>query len=223
VPETSLVVQTREGAGKGAARKLRASGLIPAVLYGSGRETVSISLDPRQLERILRTSGSGLNTLLEVTVEGRTDRSGGVALVKELQRDPVRGSLLHADLYEVDLAKTVEVEVPVHLVGKPKGVELGGILDALLREVTLECLPRSIPDSLSIDISGLEIGDVVHVRDIPLPGDVTLLTDGGLAVAHVVAPTVEAEPGAAEAAEAAAAAPGEAPGEAPAEGGGGED
>ncbi len=197
--ETELVVQAREGSGKSLSRKLRGTGRMPAVLYGRGRDTVSITVDPRQLETILRKSG--LNVLLDLTVEGRDDLSGTVALVKELQRDPVRGALLHADLYSVDLAQKVEVEVPVHLTGKPAGVDLGGVLDHMLREITLSCLPRSIPDAIDLDVSALEIGDVLHVSDLVLPPDVELITDAELAVAHVVTPTVAEEPVAEEAAE----------------------
>ena len=186
--ETQLVVQVREGTGKSVARKLRASGRAPAVIYGQGKDSVPIALDPRQLEKILRQGG--LNTLLDVIVEGREDLSGTVALVKELQRDAVRGGLLHADLFRVDLTQKVEVEVPVHLTGKSAGVELGGVLDHMLREITLSCLPRRIPDSIEADVSALEVGDVLHVRDLALPADVELITDGELAVAHVVTPTV---------------------------------
>jgi large subunit ribosomal protein L25 len=210
VSETSLVVESRARGGKGVARKLRAAGRMPGVLYGRGREPLPIELDPRALDRILRTSGSGLNTLLDVTVSDRADLGESVALVKELQRDPVRGQLLHADLYLVDLTRTVEVEVPVQLTGKAKGVELGGILEHVLREVRLECLPRSIPDRIEVDVSDLDIGDVVHVRDLALPVDVRLVTDADLAVAHVATPAVEEKPEAeAEAAAAAAAAPAE--------------
>jgi large subunit ribosomal protein L25 len=223
VSETALEVQTREGAGKGVARKLRAAGRIPATLYGRGADPLSLALDPRALERILRSSGSGLNTLLDIRVQGREDLGETVALVKELQRHPVRGTLLHADLFRIDLTKTVEVEVPVHLTGKPHGVELGGVLDHMLREVTLECLPRSIPDVIEIDVSGLDIGDGIHVRDLPLPEDVRLVTDAGLGVAQVVAPAVEEVAPEAELEEAAAeeAAPAEAEASSPSESGAG--
>lgn len=202
--ETALVVESRDATGKGAGRKLRAAGQVPAVLYGQGRRSVPITLDPRALERALRAGGA--NTLLDLTVEGRTDLGSPVALVKELQRDPIRGTIIHVDLYQVDLSRTVEVDVPVHLVGKPRGVEFGGILEHTLREITIECLPRSIPESIEVDVSGLEIGDVVHVRDLPLPEGVSLAVDADLGVAHVALPA--AEEAAAEAAPEAA--PGEA-------------
>lgn len=203
--ETALVVETREGTGKGVARKLRAAGRVPAILYGQGKASLPLSIDPRALDRVLRAGGA--NTLLDLTVQGRSDLGTPVALVKELQRDPLRGSILHADLYQVDLTKTVEVEVPIHLLGKPKGIDFGGLLEHTLREVALECLPRSIPAAIEVDVSNLEIGDVVHVRDLVLPEGVTLVSDPDLGVAQVALPQAEEAP--AEAAVAAEGAPAE--------------
>ncbi|RIL06681.1 MAG: 50S ribosomal protein L25 [Proteobacteria bacterium] len=204
--ETALVVEAREATGKSAVRKLRAAGRIPAILYGQGKTSVALALDPRALERVLKAGGA--NTLLDLTVEGRADLGSPVALVKELQRDPLRGTLLHADLYQVDLTKTVEVAVPVHLVGKPRGLDFGGILEHTLREITLECLPRSIPESIDVDVAPLEVGDVLHVRDLALPQGVSLVTDPDLGVVAVSLPAVEeAAPAAAAEAGAAAAAP----------------
>ena len=202
--QTALVVEAREGTGKGIARRLRAAGRIPGVLYGRGRDPMPVAMDPKALERALRAGGA--NTLLDVTIEGRPELGGTVALVKELQRDPLRGAILHADLYQVDLTRAVEVDVPIHLVGKAHGIEFGGILEHTLREVRLECLPRAIPEAIEVDISALEIGDVVHVRDLLLPNDVTLLTDGDLGVAHVALPAAEPTP---EEAAVAAEAPAE--------------
>jgi large subunit ribosomal protein L25 len=205
VSETALVVEARTGTGKGVARRLRAGGRIPGVLYGRGREPLPIALDPRALERALRAGGA--NTLLDLTVAGRAQQGETVVLVKELQRDPLLGAILHADLYQVDLSRAVEVDVPIHLVGKARGIELGGILEHTLREVRLECLPRAIPEAIELDVSSLDIGDVLHVRDLPFPKDVTLVTDGDLSVVHVALPA--AEPAPEEAAAAAAEAPAE--------------
>lgn len=215
--ETALVVEIREATGKGVARKLRSAGRVPAVVYGRGKPTVPVSLNPRELERVLQSSQAGLNTLIDLSIQGGKDLDTTVVLVKELQRDPVRGSILHADLYQVDLAQTVQVEIPVHLIGRPYGVEMGGILDHMLREVEIECLPRAIPKSVDVDVSELAIGDGIHVRDLPLPEGVKLLTNPELGVAQVVAPSVEeVAPEAAAAEEAPEAAPEEA--EAAAEG-----
>ena len=208
--ETALTVESRASTGKGVARKLRAAGRIPAVLYGQGKESVPLTIDPRALEKVLRSGGA--NALLDLTVEGRPELGSPVALVKELQRHPIRGTIVHADLYQVDLTRTVEVEVPVHLVGKAKGLDFGGILEHSLREVALECLPRSIPAAIEVDITNMELGDVIHVRDLVLPAGVSLLTDPDLGVVHVALPAAEETPAAPTAEGAAAAATGEAAG-----------
>jgi large subunit ribosomal protein L25 len=175
---------------------------------------VPISLDPRLLEKLLSTSDAGMNTLIDLAVAGRSDLAGKVVLVKELQRHPVRGSLVHADLYEVDLTQAIEVSVRIHVVGTAAGVALdGGILDQALRELDIECLPRAIPDQIDVDVSALKIGESIHVRDLTLPEGVKLLSDPDLAVVSVVAPAAEIVPEAA----AAEVAP-EVEGEAPAEG-----
>jgi large subunit ribosomal protein L25 len=200
--ETALVVESRAATGKGAVRKLRAAGRIPAILYGQGKESLPLSIDPRALEKVLRAGGA--NALLDLSVEGRPELGSPVALVKELQRHPIRGTIMHADLYQVDLTRTVEVEVPVHLIGKAKGIDFGGILEHSLREIALECLPRSIPASIEVDISNMEIGDVIHVRDLVLPPGVSLMSDPDLGVVHVALPAAEEEAPVVAAAEAAA-------------------
>jgi large subunit ribosomal protein L25 len=214
VGDHALSVEVREHTGKGMGRRLRAGGRIPAILYGRGRESVPISLDPRLLEKLLATSDAGMNTLIDLAVAGRSDLAGRVVLVKELQRHPVRGSLLHADFYEVDLTKTIEVSVPIHVVGTAAGVALdGGILDQALRELEIECLPRAIPDQIDVDVSALMIGQSIHVRELALPEGVKLLSDPDLSVVSVVAPAAEIVPEVA----AAEVVP-EVEGEAPAEG-----
>lgn len=216
--QTAIVAQYRETTGKGFARRLRAAGSMPAILYRGGQETIPLALDPRILRRLLTTSQAGMNTLIDLSVEGRPELGTRVVLVKELQRDPVRGSFLHADLYEVDLQKKVHVMVPIHLKGSSHGVLMGGVLDHALREIEVECLPRAIPDEFVLDVGPLDIGDSLHVRDIALPGGVELRTesDADLSVVSVMTPTVEEEKPAEEAAvEGAEVAPGEAaPGEA---------
>ena len=189
--ENELVVEVREATGKGAARRLRQAGRIPGVCYGRNTAPVSVSLDPKGLEHVLRTSASGFNTLFEV--KGGGDFDGKPVLVRELQRDPVSGHLVHADLYMVDLQQRVHVSVPVHLEGSPEGVKMGGILDHTLREIEFECLPQSIPEEVRVDVSALEIGDSLHVRDLVLPEGATLLSDPELAVVLVATPAVEEE------------------------------
>jgi large subunit ribosomal protein L25 len=191
VAENELNIELRDGKGKGAARKLRAAGRIPGIYYGAGEEAQDVALDPRVLDRLIRSSAAGINTLFDLVGGGRLE--GKRVLVKEIQRDPVTGAPLHADLYAVDLDKTIEVDVPVHLTGAAQGVKMGGIVDHSLREIELSCLPRWIPEEIRVDISALEIGDSLHVRDLPLPENVTLVSDPDLAVVSIVAPAAAEE------------------------------
>ena len=186
--ENALNVETRQGVGKGVARKLRATGRIPGVCYGKGEPSVPISLDPRALRRLLERSETGMNTLINLAVEGGGAFDGRMVMVRELQRDPLEGSYLHADFFAVDVQHTIEVSVPLHITGRAPGVELGGILDQALREIDLECLPLAIPSEILVDVSELDVGDSLHVSDIALPEGVTLRSDPGLSVVSVVAP-----------------------------------
>jgi large subunit ribosomal protein L25 len=216
VAENELVVEVREGAGKGVARKLRAAGRIPGVCYGRTLPSVSISLDPRTLKQLLAASTAGMNTLFQLRIAGVGDFDGKPVLVRELQRNPVDGQLLHADLYAVDLEKSIQVSVPIGITGSAEGVKVGGILDQALRTLELECMPQAIPREVVVEVSELEIGQTLHVRDIGLPEGVSLVSDPDLAVVSVVAPVaeeVEAPPEEEEVAEGeaeAAAAEGEA-------------
>jgi large subunit ribosomal protein L25 len=224
VAENVLSAEPRSGVGKGVNRKLRAAGRIPGVVYGKKREPQAIQLDPTALERLLRGSGAGLNTLIDLSIGGRTD----TVLVKELQRHPVLGAFWHVDFYQVDLTRKITVAVPIHFVGKARGVEFGGILDHPLRELEVECLPRSIPEFVEVDVSNLEIGQAIHVSELVLPEGVEVKTDATLPVASVVLPAAEVEATPTETIvegevpegeAAAAAAPAEAGGKAKAEGG----
>jgi large subunit ribosomal protein L25 len=214
VAENALRIQIRDAAGKGVARKLRAAGVIPGVVYGRSTPTVAVSLDPKALRRALVRSEAGLNTLFELEVEGGGALHGKPVLVRDLQRDPVKGDYLHADLLAVDLMQKLQVAVPIHVVGKARGVELGGILDHSLRELDLLCLPTAIPKEIQVDVSDLDVGQSLHVRDLALPEGVELRSDADLSVISVVLPAVEAAPAPAEAVpaegEAAPAAEGEA-------------
>jgi large subunit ribosomal protein L25 len=211
-------VSPRSGAGKGVARRLRAGGRIPGVCYGREIPAASISLDARALERLISTSEAGVNTLIGLSVEGGGAYDGRQVLIKELQRDPVTGRLLHADFYAVDLTQVVKVSVPIHVRGMPEGVKMGGILDQSLRELELECLPQAIPTEILVDVSALVIGQSLHVRDLDLPADVELVSDPDLSVVSVMVPAAEevAAPEAAEVAVGEEAAEGAEPGAAPA-------
>jgi len=201
VSENQLAVEARSQSGKGSARKLRAAGRIPAICYSAVGDATSLQLDPHVLERMLRKSAAGMNTLFDLAGGGL---DGKVVLVKELQRDPVNGSVLHADLFAIDADQAIEVSVPIHIVGTAVGVSLGGgILDFPLREIEVLCLPRAIPEEVPVDVSALELGDSIHVRDLTLPQGVELLSDLDLSVVSVVAPA-KAEEEAAPAEEEAA-------------------
>ena len=191
--ENALQIQLRDASGKGVARKLRAAGRIPGVVYGSSQAAVRISLDPKLLRRVLQRSEAGVNTLFELDVEGGGGGAlqGKPVLVRELQRDPVKGDYLHADLLAVDLRQRLQVAVPVHLTGKARGVELGGILDHSLREIELLCLPTAIPKEIQVDVSSLDVGSSLHVRDLVLPEGVELRSDLDLSIVSVVLPAVE--------------------------------
>jgi len=184
----SLKSARRSEAGKGVARKLRQSGRIPAVYYGRGEEPIPLVIGLKELEEIILTA-EGSNVIVDLKVEG--DGAGDrKALIREIQRDPVAGSILHLDLQHISLTERITVEVPVVLIGTPVGVkDGGGILEHLLREVEVECLPTDIPSKLEVEVSGLAIGDSLHVSDIRAER-VTIKTEADRAIATVVPPTI---------------------------------
>jgi large subunit ribosomal protein L25 len=184
--DVSFAVEPRSSRGKGAARSLRREGRVPGIVYGGGREATPIALDAAKFERLLERSEAGVNTLIKLT--GDSEAAGRTVIAKELQREAVRGQLLHVDLFEVDLQTKIEVSVPIHLVGTPAGVVLGGVLDQQQREVALMCLPNAIPDAIEADVSALELGDSLHVSDLGMPDGTDLVSEGGLTVATVLVP-----------------------------------
>jgi large subunit ribosomal protein L25 len=191
VGEFALGVELREGRGKGVARKLRASGRIPGICYRPNSESVAVSLDPNELDRLIRNASSGINTLIDLEVAGGGDFDGRQVLVKELQRDAISGAYLHADLYAVDLKQTIHVSVPILIKGSAIGVTLGGgILDHATRELDVECLPDAIPEEFVVDVSEIEVGQSVHVRDIEVLEGVQILNDPDVSIVSVVAPAV---------------------------------
>ncbi len=179
----------REGVGKGFARKARALGNIPGVLYGHGETPQAVAVDSREFSTAMRTN-KGSNAIVALDL----GQGGVTALVRAVQLDPVSHRVLHIDFQHISLTETIHVEVPVHLVGTPVGVkDGGGILEAITRELQIRCLPTAIPASLDVDVSGLAVGTSLHVRDLKFEG-ITIETDSHVTVATVVAPTVEAEP-----------------------------
>jgi large subunit ribosomal protein L25 len=191
----TITAQTREGRGKGAARTSRREGRIPGVLYGHGEESVPLSVDAGELQKLVHTI-SVENTIVDLDLGGGEPYK---VLIRELQRHPFRDEFVHIDFFHVAMDEKIQVEVPIVLLGTPTGVKnKGGILDHQLRELEVFCLPGSIPEKIEIDVSDLDIGDSIHVNEIQLP-DVEILTELDRAVVAVLAPTVvEVEEEAAE-------------------------
>ena len=206
--DVTLQAEKRETRGKNEARRLRAEGRIPAVLYGAEKgKAVEIAVDPKVLSRILH-SESGVNTLIGLQLDGGSTR----VLVKEYQLDPIDHKLLHADFYQVAMDKALTLTVPIVLKGEARGVkQQGGIVDFVNREIEIEVLPADIPEHIDIDISELLMNQGVRVRDIQTEGAKwKALSDPDMMIVHVVAPRAEEPaPGTAEAAVAAPAAPAE--------------
>ena len=204
MPEFVVPAESRTDVGKNANRKLRSRGLIPGVLYATGKQAQSVQVAPGEIGTILK-SAAGANTLFDLEIGGKRRK----VILKEFQREPLRGKLLHADFYEVALDKRLEVKVHIELAGVPIGVKLqGGIVDFVTRELEVECLPADIPEKIVVDISHLELGKHLRVSDLKLSDKVKVLVDAELVVVHVVLPRAEvvAEPTAVEGAVAEAGA-----------------
>lgn len=203
--ESTLQAARREGRGKNEARRLRATGRIPAVVYGVEKgKAVEISVDPKMLLRILH-SESGVNSLIGLQLEGAADTR---VLVKEYQIDPVGHQLLHADFYQVAMDKMLTVTVPIVMKGEAKGVkQQGGIVDFVHREIEIECLPADIPEGITVDVSELMLNQGIRVRDLVTEGTKwKAVSEPDMMIVHVVALKVEEEPVVAEVAAAAATA-----------------
>jgi large subunit ribosomal protein L25 len=186
--ELKLQATKRTESGKGAAHRSRAAGRVPAVLYGRGMEPVSLEVDRREFVTALKTD-SGMNVLLDIEFDG----TNTLALTRELQRDPVRGTLLHADFVKVDRTQAIEIEVPVHLVGEAQGTKEGGALEHPLFSVHVRTLPGNVPEAIDADVSALNIGDTLRVADLRAPADVEILNDPEAVVASIAAPISEEE------------------------------
>ncbi len=185
----ALTAQSRKGTGKGAARTLRRQALIPAVFYGPEVDPVNLSLKYRDLEKLIKT-GAGENVIIDLAIETGESTLSHRAMLKEIQMDPVKQTILHVDLYEISMDKKIEVEVPITLTGTAKGVsDEGGILQQVSRTLEISCLPDNIPDSFELDVTDLNIGDSLHVSDLKIPEGIEVLVEGELTIATVVPPT----------------------------------
>jgi large subunit ribosomal protein L25 len=169
----SLIAKPRSESGKGAARKLRAAGEIPAVMYGHSRQPQSLSVNARDLEKLLSRI-SAENTVVEVGLEGKTART----LIREIQRHPFKKQILHVDFQELVVGETMKVNIPLVLVGVPESVRTGGgVMDQTMRELSIEVDPSNMPNHIDVDVSEIAIGHSIHVRDLVLPPGVTVLVD----------------------------------------------
>ena len=203
----SLNATKRDGAGKGVARRLRQGGRVPAVMYGKDMEPVHLSLDAMEAGHLFHAISTD-NTIVDLVVEG--EKESFPTLVREIQAHPYKNELVHVDFLRIQKGVAVEVEVPVELVGIPVGVKMqGGVLEHLVHEVPVKCIPSLIPEVISIDVSGLEIDDAIHLNELTIPEGVELLIDDDRTVCIVAAPRAvveededeEDEEGAGEAAE----------------------
>lgn len=202
-----LNAEPRQRTGTGAVGRLRKEGLIPAVLYGRKRAATNLKVDGKTFNRILEHSASD-NILVSLKIPGES--AGQLALVQEVQHDHLRGGILHVDFHAIAMDEEIHADVPIDLVGSPEGVKLGGVLEYIHHAIEVRCLPKDLPDKLSIDVSHLKLNESVHVSDIKMPEGVRTRLAGDVVIAMVAEPKVEAEPepvAAAAAAPAAGAAP----------------
>ena len=181
--DAKLETERRADSGKGVARKLRAAGRVPAVFYGHDQEATPLSVDAREMVHVLRSSG-GSNVLLDLMVDG----TAHLAMPREIQRDHIHNKLIHIDFLAVSRTETITVDVPVIEFGDAAGVKEGGVVEHHLRDLRVECLPQDVPEQLDVDISELNIGDMIHVRDVVVPAGVTVLTNPDDAVLSVITP-----------------------------------
>ena len=178
--------------GKGSARKLRSGGRLPVILYGPETSPIMLSLDYKQLQKILRGK-SAENIIFDLKADSNEKNQSKRVMIKEIQKDPVTRDYLHVDFYEISMEKELEVDIPVYLINTPIGVSEGGILEHTRRELKISCMPKNLVDRIEVDVSGLDIGQSLHVEDITLPPGLKSIEDRDLTIATVGAPTIEEE------------------------------
>jgi len=206
--EIVVSARGRDDRGKNAARRLRRQGLVPAIVYGGKGHTVAVAVDPKALQTVLR-SEAGRNAILKLDIAGAGATN---AILKSWQVDPIKDSFLHADFYRIAMDVAIRVTVPIHVLGEARGVKVeAGILELIMREIAVECLPGDIPEHIDIDVTDLGLNGALRVSDLPVSAKVKILADADQVVVHVVSVKEEAAPapGAAVVAEGEAAAPAE--------------
>src|SRR5512137_632909 len=187
-----LKAEVREGFGKEKAKKLRVKGTIPAIFYGPRTKSIPITVDPKALGKTLQTE-AGENVLIDLDIHEGDQSNRHVVMLKDLQVDTLKRTILHADFYEVAMNVMVTVEVPINLVGKPEGTKMGGILEQVARMLEVQCLPANIPNRIDVDVTSLMIGDSIHVGDLQVE-NAKVLSDRTLTIATVVPPVAEEKP-----------------------------
>jgi large subunit ribosomal protein L25 len=203
--QVKLKVEPRTETGRSAARRLKARGIVPAVVYGGKEKSQPLQVSARDINAML-SHASGENILVELEIAGQ--KATRPALLQEVQHSPVGGDVLHVDFHAISMDEKIQADVPLEALGVATGVKnFGGLLDQNLRLLPIECLPRDLPDRITVDVSALNIGDAIHVRDIKLPPGVTAKVQLDLTAFSVMAPVIEEEPVAAEAEAAAAVGP----------------
>src|SRR5438128_298038 len=190
--QVKLKAEPRTATGRSAARRLKARGIVPAVVYGGKEKSQPLQVSARDINAML-SHASGENILVELEIAG--EKATRTALLQEVQHSPVGGDVLHVDFHAISMDEKIQADVPLEPLGVPNGVKnFGGLLEQNLRVLGIECLPRDLPDKITVDVSALNIGDSIHVRDIQLPGGVTAKTPIDLTAFSVLAPVVEEEP-----------------------------
>jgi len=198
---SELNANIRTTTGNGPARQLRRNGSMPAILYGPGTEPLSISVNILDFERSLKKSNAKMRqTVFNLNIQN-SEKPQRTAMVKELQRHPVSGAFLHLDFYEIAMDRKVKVKIPVTTKGIAKGLDLGGMLQLIRREIDICCFPNEIPDTIEIDVTEMNVGDAIHVKDLKTEGNIEILTDADFAVLTLLGKKAEKETVAAEAAE----------------------
>ncbi len=193
--QVKLTAERRTATGRSAVRKLKASGLVPAVIYGAKDKAETLQVSRRDINAML-SHAAGENILVELEIAGKNR----LALVQEVQHAPLGGAILHVDFHAISVDEVIQADVPLEPIGTANGVKnMGGLLEHNLRSLAIECLPRDLPDVIRVDVSALNIGDAIHVREIQLPTGVTTRIQPDLTAFSVLAPTVEEEPTAATA------------------------
>ena len=188
-----LTAQTRLGAGRTAVNKIKAQGLVPAVIYGGKDKPQNLQINAREIRTVL-SHASSEHVLVDLEIADGDLKGSRLALIQEVQHHPLRGEILHVDFHAVSANEKLHAEIPVQAMGEPAGVKnFGGILEIAMHAIEIECLPKDLPEIIQIDVSGLNVGDAIHIKDVQLPAGVTARAEADQTVIRVAPPTVEVE------------------------------